>query len=116
MILELKRFSHEGNHEGLRDRLLLPYRQRIVAVGPPPESFFDNQMSVDLPHGLQHPLVLYAAPQELLGHHPLSGDSVVCHVEADLLSIVPTPASSRASHGNSQRRSSLRAVGLVRSR
>ena len=91
MFFKLERLSHESDHEWLRDRLLVTNRQWGIPVGPSPEGFLQEEMPVHLPHCLQHLRALNASLQQLLGHHPLSGDSEVRHKGADLPFIAPMP-------------------------
>src|SRR3990172_8216596 len=91
MLFKLERLSHERDHERLRDRLLLTNHHPVLPVAPPPEGFLQEEMPVHLPYGLQPLRAFNASLQQLLGHHPLSGDSEIRHEGANLPFIAPNP-------------------------
>ena len=73
MAVELEELRHEADDVGLRNRLLLADRQRMVAVGAVTQGLLDEEVTRHPPHRRQHALVRDLAAHELLLDHPRAG-------------------------------------------
>src|SRR6266481_1591086 len=69
---ELQQLRHAADDEGLRDRLPLPDRQRVVPVRPIAERLVHEHVARQPSHHLDHPRVSDPARDQLLLHHPLA--------------------------------------------
>src|SRR5262249_8692640 len=73
LAAQLEQLGHEADDVGLRDRLLLADRQRMIAVGAVAQRPLAEETARHPPHGAQDPLVSDPALHELLLDHPRAG-------------------------------------------
>ncbi len=76
-LLEFQHLGHQGHDIGLRDGLVLPDGQGIVAVGLVPQGSGDKVVPGHLFHGRQHPGVGHPPSGDLSLNHPVAHGGVV---------------------------------------
>ena len=67
-----KQLGHPTHDEGLRDRLPVPDRQRMIAVRPIAQRLVHEQVARHAPHRREHPRLRHPARHHLLLHHALA--------------------------------------------
>ena len=72
MALEVKGFGHQCDDIRLRNGLLVPYGQGMIAVGLFLQGFIHKLMAWNFAHGVEHSLVVNPPGNQLSIHHAIA--------------------------------------------